>query len=488
MARTFKEISQSLADKDSFAEEIKKMETTLIIRLEQAINQNGLVRDNFLGNIVKRVEDKFNTILKDAEKDFKESIEGFDDKQKAIAEIKFEERKESFGKYIEAIKADKDKAEETLQAIKEGKFNGDLSKTFEGAKSVEKRKTIDNDDKQKSMTNEEGSKLVGLMQRLIQARQNRRALDKARRKALFREIREMIEQSGSMYLHKKGKIQELKDTFDQEINKLEENYNLRKEELEAEKEPIETRLVKQEANLAQAMSDFNDLKKYDLVVKYEKARDSLDQRIVDLQFKKKSAVSQDDKDVLNAEINNLKVKMQENKDNFYATPLGQEYKKLNDIVRDRKLVVNKSKEELAVVENKETELDNYFEEYVQKYKARFKDRKALAKKDNKFLSFIGKIRAKLGIGKYKDEKNVADLFKGAIEDTREQIGKFGHGVADKTQKAVKGLGKFFRDRQLDIVKGLERFMQNKIERDTQKLQKLQDKSKKLGDDGIVPAR
>ena len=344
------------------------------------------------------------------------------------------------------------------------------------------------------MSAEIEKELIELKKLIEQERANKRALKKALTMAKFKElenaISEFVGESGKAYLDSKKESAELKaikQNFKEEIKQLKQDYSQGKEKLDEIRENVEANISEKEAKIVEAKIKFDKIRKEPFIQNYEKSKKKNIQEIKSLEAKKSKAKSEDEEKSIQSEIDELKRKNEDNERAFLSTDAGQAYKDLKSKVEGKQLEAKMEKDKLANIDKMEESLDEKFDMYYKDAKAKAKESKAMVvpEKKNRLQRIFGMVRAKLGIGKYKEEKNMKDSMQKIMSGTRDLIGKIAKSTEEVGKMAITGATSFAKDRKQAVLKSMEQHYQKRVEKAQAKLENVQTK---LNPDSPAPSR
>ena len=336
----------------------------------------------------------------------------------------------------------------------------------------------------KSIEPNEGKNLADIMQQLSNLRNTRRALEKARQRAKIQEFKSVVENSGNVYLEEKKiqkQLEERKRAYKQEVYKLQSRYNRRKEEIIDDKREAEINLNKKEARLAAEMSNLDELRKHPIVQGYESKHSKMSKQISDLEGKKGMVVSEDEKNEIQTMIDDIKINMKVEDDLFYSKDIGKEYKRINTGIDEKRTDVKNAKSQVEAVNIEDAKLEKRLDEAIKRKEKDFKREKSLAKseKSNPLIVFMGKIRAKLGIGKYTETNNLKSKLNDAILNISELSNSIAAETKNVKDAAEQNVSKFFENREKDVINALSDFFQKKIDKEQDKINQIHEKNPDL---------
>ncbi len=341
---------------------------------------------------------------------------------------------------------------------------------------------MENKDQKENSENINFKELINLLNQLKVLKDQRRALEQAIAEKRREKINEMIAESGSIYQGKKAEINRLQEIYKTALENAQNTYGEYKDELRAQKEQYESELVGYEGDLTESKVKLNNLKKEPFVKQYEEVYN----RNYNIRMKliKKLDKTNDEVEIkyLKSEIKDINETLKRNRESFYKTDVGKSYKELEDKKIMAEDGIYATKNNIAEVNEKDENLDNDYKEWVKKIENSKKEKIGMVK-TNKLQTFIGGIRAKLGIGKHKEEKNVKDTLNSAINVANNFI----NSVKEKGKNAMmnvknvadKGMDKvqtFAKNRESDVIRKLTQLAKDNIQKQTEKNKKLEEKN------------
>lgn len=344
------------------------------------------------------------------------------------------------------------------------------------------------------MSAEIEKQLIELKKLLEQERANKKKLKKALARAKVKElednISEFIGESGNAYLDAKkesAELKEIKQKFKDEIKQLKQKYSDGKARLDEIREGVEANISEKEAEIVDAKTEFDEHRKEEFVQNYEKNKKKNIREINSLKSKLSKAENKDEADSIQSKIDGLKKQNEDNERAFLSTDAGQKYKSLKAKVEGKQLEAKLEKDKLTKLDEIEEDMDEKFDMYCDDTKKRAKEAKALVapEKKNKLQLLLGKIRAKLAIGKYNDEKNMKESIKKAMDGTRDLVGKIAKTTEEVGKEAVNWAISFGKNRKQEILKSMEQHYQKRVEKAQAKLENVQSK---LNPDSPEPSR
>lgn len=486
MARTVDEIFNDLDKKDSVVgrflllaqyEKFSKympLDTEVSTLDETTINEG----DTVIPQLISDMKAKAQKILDDITNEFNEALNNVEDSKKAALMAEFDEKKKTAVDGVAMINEYCDKQEDNWNKFKSGQkisFEDkyDIPSNYANrASSVQSR---DNDSEEVIVQDEqdqqpqqeendlqvdESKNVLQLMRELREARAQRRKVERALVKQRFKEFGESIEESGDAYL----KSQQAKEEYKSKIKELKEKYNSKDAALDRAEEYWEDEIDSDRAELATKKGELSEIRKKPIIKyleKAQKAKIKLEERLESATDEER-AILEDKLDNINSTIGRM-----------LETEDGKQYSEIQNEIRYRKSSILINKKIIESITDDRVALD----EELKKAKEEAKANKAnvLPEKQSKFKMFIGAIRAKLGIGKYKAEKNAKDSIENALASAGDFISRAGTSIADKAG-AVKESVKGFVERGADkAISKLEQHINNRIAKEQQKTQDVQQK-------------
>ena len=253
--------------------------------------------------------------------------------------------------------------------------------------------------------------------------------------------------------------------YRKKISTLREEYNKKTGELLGKKEKYENEIDGDRAELATDKGALHDLRKSP-VIKYlekaQKAKAKLEKRLENASTEAEKIILEDKLEAANSTIEKM-----------LQTPEGQEYSNVQSDIRYRRANIRINKELKKVASTELRNADKWLKE--EKNNAKEEKANTLPAKQSKFKMFVGAIRAKLGIGKYKAEKNAKDSIENMLSSAGEFISGVGAGIAEKAGNAKDAVKGFVSERVDNAISRLENHINQRIAKEQQKTQDIQQK-------------
>ncbi|MBR2744536.1 MAG: hypothetical protein IKE01_04490 [Clostridia bacterium] len=310
------------------------------------------------------------------------------------------------------------------------------------------------------MSGEQGAKLVALVKELMTIKREKRKAEIAalvtRCKELKEDIEESMENSSEEYLRTKKGMQKINadmrsdlesalgayEDLDQELANEESQHYLNLDDARAKlgARKLEVQLYKKEPDVQ-------------LYIGTNKMIENLEYQLTIETDELKRADIQEKIEQKKAEIAVL-----ETRENVSI------YKKAKESIDPLKQTIKEEKQAMKVSKDKRKNAKMRFGELKREIKAVFKGEKQnLPVKQNRFMRAIGAIRAKLGIGKHKDEKNLADAMTRASEMLTTFAERTGENIKEGVENAKSFTEKAIQDAQQAAISGLETALTKLIE-------------------------
>jgi len=225
----------------------------------------------------------------------------------------------------------------------------------------------------------------------------------------------------------------LLEEYNATIGALRESYNEQCESLDDEEQLLETEQAENCATIIKKKEDLKQLRELPIIQKLERATKAK-KRIREM-------LENTTDDVEKAELEAKLEKAKEVEERIYATDVGKVYRSTRRGIRETKDKIKLNEARLTRIDDKREALGELLDGYIKSEKETLKKNKEnlLPEKRSKFMMFIGGLRAKLGIGKHKADKNVADTLSKAIKgagDITAKVGEFAVGSAIFVGKGI----------------------------------------------------
>ena len=498
MARTIDEIFSYLDNKENVAgrfltftqydtfEKYMPLDTEINSVNEAVINEGYVVIPETIANIRSKAQ----RFLESIDNEFNEALENVDDDKKETIKAKYNEKRKIAVDGLEMINAYCDKMKDNWERFRNGdviKFDdkyGIPSNYVEKINTNATRDSATKDDntqdapaqddqaqedqvqdgeeqEEGDLSVEDSKNVLQLLKELHETRATRRRAERALIKKRFKEFEESIEESGSVYLDS----QKAKGEYRKKISTLREEYNKKTGELLEKKETCENEIDGDRAELATDKGALHDLRKSP-VIKYlekaQKAKAKLEKRLENASTEAEKIILEDKLEAANSTIEKM-----------LQTPEGQEYSNVQSDIRYRRANIRINKKMKKSVSTELRNADKWLKE--EKNNAKKEKANTLPAKQSKFKLFVGAIRAKLGIGKYKAEKNAKDSIENMLSSAGEFISGVGAGIAEKAGNAKDAVKGFVSERVDNAISRLENHINQRIAKEQQKTQDIQQK-------------
>ncbi|MBQ3408056.1 MAG: hypothetical protein IJH12_02480 [Clostridia bacterium] len=465
MARSIEEILEYIDNREAIAEEMSTIAYygAYWLPIEKDVKSVSMEDINdyetFIPMDCEDSKQEAQKLLEELDFDFQDAMIGQSDETKEQLNKKYKEKRQFIVEGIEMVEKMSKKTMDNWERFKQGEiisyddvygisnaFKAKAKNNIEREETTENRENTAADERPEKapedLSTDNSKTLAQLMKELNQAKEERRRAERALSQKRFKEFEADIAESGALYMETSEKTKKLQGQYKDRIAELKKEYKGREAQIDEDEQAFETQLLEDRAELAKKKGDLHDLRKLPIIKNFEKTIREKEK----LEAKLEKTTDEYKRAELEAQIK----KTEEKEQMFLETDAGKVYKSLTDGIEETKGKINSDKVNIKKVADLRKELKEWLKDYTQKAKdtLQYSKGKQLPAKQNKFMLFIGGIRAKLGIGKHKAEKNVADTLENVLKqagDMAQKLGEFSAKEAKVVQEAVARGAIYVRD-------------------------------------------
>ena len=498
MARSVDEIFEFLSDGQNIAETFKKLNRSYCtwIPIDRDVRSMELSRienrENWIQEYIAKAKEAAQNILSELDFDFQDAmLSESDPATRESLNAKYQEKRKIIVDGIKMIDESSAKNIENWRRFKQGEHISydeiyGIEEDFEkGAKSI----TIDDRDVSKEpvqdvhpdpedtadLSDNESKSIIALLKELQQTSKDLKKAQKALRRQRFKEFQTEIEESGALYLDTSAKNADLKRAYKEKIADLKKKYNAAMEKSDENYEKLDVQILKDRATLAEGKAELKVLRKEPIIKRLEstiKSRKRIEEKL-------ESTDDPDKRIDLEDQLKELKG----TEDTLLQSDAGKAYARVTGkIAEARENITNSKRIQLEITQGQDR-LEEQLKEFMQKAKEELNAGREnnLPTKRSKIMMLIGGIKAKLGIGKHKAEKNAIDSIKKAYQTAKDFTADVVDGALDGIKNIGEKIGDFATSKADSIISKMESHLNSRIDSNKQKTQSINDKIKT--DDG-----
>lgn len=493
MAKSVKEIFEFLSDGKSIAKTFKSMNNSFNVWIPlhkdvRSMEMKDIEKyEKWITEGIEKAKEEAKNILSELDLDFQDAMIGESDPAtRESLNAKYQEKRKIIVDGIQMIDESAAKASDNWNRFKKGEQISYREVYDIGEAYTKKAESIVPDEREEEehvqedlpepedtavLSDEESKSIIALLKELHQTSKDLKIAKKALRRQRFKEFQTEIEESGALYLDAKSKNADLKKAYKEKIAELKKNHNEAMEALDNSYDKLDTQILDGRATLAEGKAELKTLRKEPIIKRLEstiKSRKRIEEKL-------ELTDDPDKRIALEDQIKGLR----DTEEAILKSDAGKAYTEATGKITDSRNIITTSKRQQSEIIQNQDQLESQLKEFMQKAKEELNIGKEnnLPAKKNKFMMIIGGIRAKLGIGKHKAEKNAADSIQNAIKS----IGEFSSGVVEGAVKGAKNIrdsiGQAITTRAETIISNLETHLNSRIETNKQKTQGINDKIK-----------
>lgn len=498
MARSVDEIFKFLSDGQNIAETFKKLNLSYCtwIPINRDVRSMELSkiedRDNWIPEDIARAKEAAQNILSELDFDFQDAmLSESDPATRESLNAKYQEKRKIIVDGIKMIEESSTKNMDNWRRFKQGEYISFDEVYSIGSAFQKEASSIVSDDRDVSkepvqdvhpdpedtadLSDNESKSIIALLKELQQTSKDLKKAQKALRRQRFKEFQTEIEESGALYLDTSAKNADLKRAYKEKIADLKKKYNAAMEKSDENYEKLDVQILKDRATLAEGKAELKVLRKEPIIKRLEstiKSRKRIEEKL-------ESTDDPDKRIDLEDQLKELKG----TEDTLLQSDAGKAYARVTGkIAEARENITNSKRIQLEITQGQDR-LEEQLKEFMQKAKEELNAGREnnLPTKRSKIMMLIGGIKAKLGIGKHKAEKNASDSIKKAYQTAKD----FTDDVVDGALGGIKNIGEkigdFATSKADSIISRMESHLNSRIDSNKQKTQSINDKIKT--DDG-----
>ena len=494
MARSVEEIFEYLGNGKEIANRFEQMNTHFAVWVPlnkdvRSMEMNDIEsHEEFITTGIEESKRKAKEILEELDFDFQDAMLGESDPDKRESlNAKYKEKRQII---VDGIQMLDESAAKTLDNWR--KFKQGEQITFDDSYGIEqafceKARSIIPDERDEAeepvqedppepeeteeLSDEDSKSIIALFKELRQTSKDLKKAQKALRRQKFKEFQTEIEESGALYLDTKAKNAELKAAYKEKIAELKKQYNEAMQKSDENYDKLDDQILEDRATLAEGKAELKTLRKEPIIKKLEstiKSRKKIEQKL-------ESTDDPDKRIDLEDQLKELKA----TEDAILQSDAGKAYTRVTGkITEARENITNSKRIQLEIVQGQDR-LDEQLKEFMQKAKEELNVAKEnnLPTKRSKLMMLIGGIKAKLGIGKHKTERNAADSIKKAYRTVTDFTSGVVGGAIEGVKSVGDKIGNAVTTRAETIISNLEAHLNSRIDANKQKTQGINDQIK-----------
>lgn len=502
MARTVEEIFDFLGDKKNIAKTFKQMALGYVTwnQVDKDVRSMELsdveMYESFINDGIAEAKQTSKQILEELDFDFQDAMIGESDPEKRESLNKaYQEKRKIIIDGIDMIEQSSSKTLDNWRRFKQGEhlkyedvygivddYESKAQNSVDDRNDVGDRTEQDEpdnlvaDEEISDLSDNDSETLITLLRELKQTSSDLRKAEKALRRQKFREFETEIAESGSLYLDTSAKNKALKEKYKERVENLKKQYNEAMEKSEVNEEALDSQILEERAALAEGKVDLRALRKEPIIKRLE--RTTKERKSVEKQLESVTD------DAQRASLEVYLTELTSTEKRILESDAGKKYTQVVGGIDEAKNNIAKCKEVKKGIKEGRKNLDAELKAFMEKAKEELNVGKEsnLPTKRSKIMMFIGGIRAKLGIGKHKAEKNAADSIQKALNS----IGEFSSNVVSGAIKSGQAIGKgisniahsigdFGRESAESVISKLEKHLKNRITTNQEKIQGINDR-------------